>query len=144
VKCLIWQCILNYCILILLEPPPQSIHTEWQWCDFWRTVHSVMMEKLALAGEGGGARPLLSMYEYITNKFAVYSTLPVFHLFLYMYSVAATATVFVRSEPEIVQQHQNKIFITKQFEQNLTHPVRLFNTYFTHFTNLASSKTKDV
>ena len=50
-----------------------------------------MMEKLAPAGEGGGACP--HPFTLITYKVAVYApaewadTLTLFHLYLYMYSV---------------------------------------------------------
>ncbi len=65
------------------------VHTEGQ-CPL-SGVHSNMMEKLAQAGEGGGAR--LFNISTITNKVVVYAsaeregTLPLFLLYLYMYSV---------------------------------------------------------
>ncbi len=36
---------------------PQSTHRV-AMTDFWRTLHYIMMEKLALAGEGGGCTPI--------------------------------------------------------------------------------------
>ncbi len=66
---------------------------------FLHGVHSIMMEKLAQAGEeGGGARPPLFTLFTITYKVAVlrsswesrYNTLPLFHLYPYMYSVVST------------------------------------------------------
>jgi len=57
------------------------VHTEWQF------PHSIMMEKLALAGEGGDVRPPPFALFTITYKVAVYApaeradTLPVFHLY---------------------------------------------------------------
>ncbi len=42
--------------------PPHRVHTEWQW-PISSGVHSIMMEKSALAGEGGGVHTyLLSRY----------------------------------------------------------------------------------
>ncbi len=57
--------------------------------------HSIMMEKLAQAGEGGGgARPPPFTISTITYKVVVYATaeraetLPLFLLYPYMYSMA--------------------------------------------------------
>ncbi len=56
-------------------------------------VHSVMRVKLALSGEGGGARPPPFTTITITSKVEVYApaewadTLTLFNLYQYMYSV---------------------------------------------------------
>ncbi len=55
-----------------------------------------MMEKLAQAGKGGGACPPPFTIVTITHKVAVYApaeqadTLPLFHLYPYIYSMPAT------------------------------------------------------
>ncbi len=41
---------------------PQSTYTEWQLP--LSDVHSIMMEKLAQAGEGGGCTPIAFYYTY--------------------------------------------------------------------------------
>jgi hypothetical protein len=46
-------------------------HTEWQWPLVG--VHSIMMEKLAQAGEDGGARPTSFTLSTITYKVVVYT-----------------------------------------------------------------------
>ncbi len=56
-------------------------------------VHSIMMEKLTQAGQGGGCRPYPFTISTITSKVVVYTpaeradTLPVFLLSPYRYSV---------------------------------------------------------
>jgi hypothetical protein len=56
-----------------------------------------MMEKLAQAGEGGGALPTLFTLFTITYKVAVYAsaeradTLTLFHLYPYVYPVGKTS-----------------------------------------------------
>ncbi len=60
-------------------------------------VHSVMRVKLALAGEGGGARPPPFITFTITSKVAVYApaewidTITLFHLLENIYSVVGTS-----------------------------------------------------
>jgi hypothetical protein len=63
--------------------------------DFWR-IRSIMMETSALAGEGGGGcAPTPFILVIITYKGALYApseradTLPLFHLYPYMYSVVS-------------------------------------------------------
>jgi hypothetical protein len=57
------------------------------------------MEKLAQAGEGGGARPPFFTIATITYRVVVYApaeragTLPIFLLYPYMYSVVAAAYI---------------------------------------------------
>ncbi len=59
-------------------------------------VHPILMEKSALAGEGGGCTPTPFQPIAITYKVAVYApaewadTLTLFHLYLYMYSLFVT------------------------------------------------------
>jgi hypothetical protein len=66
-------------------------HTEWQWPT--SGVHSIKMEKSAQLVRVGGARPSPFILVTITYKVAVYAateradTLPLFHLYPYMYSV---------------------------------------------------------
>ncbi len=74
--------------------PPIVIITEYtELQPLLSGVHSVMREKLALAGEGGGAHPPPLFTLTITSKVAVYApaewadTLTLFHLYEYMYSV---------------------------------------------------------
>ncbi len=63
------------------------VQTEWRLTI--SRVHSIMIEKSALAGEGGGCTPIT-----ITYKVAVYApvewaeTLTLFHLYQCMYSVS--------------------------------------------------------
>jgi hypothetical protein len=92
----------NKLMIILLcpvhfTPPPfpstHRVHTEWQWPI--SGVHSIMMEKSAQAGEGGGCRP--TPFHYIYNhKVVAYAladredTLPLFLLYPNMYSVVCT------------------------------------------------------
>ncbi len=70
---------------------PHRVHTEWK--RLLSGVHSIMMKKLAQAGEDGCARPPPFTLLTITYKVAVYAsaewadTLTLFHLFQYMYSV---------------------------------------------------------
>ncbi len=72
-------------------------HTEWQRP--LSGVQSIMMEKLAQAGKGGGLHACPSPFTIstITYKVAVYApaemadTLPLFLLYPYMYSVGAIA-----------------------------------------------------
>jgi hypothetical protein len=60
------------------------------------------MEKSALAGEGRGARPPPFTVVTIMYKIAVYApaemadTLPLFHLYSYMYSVVLSYPIFAR------------------------------------------------
>jgi hypothetical protein len=58
---------------IFLYDLSHRVHTEWQRP--LSRVHSVMMEKLAQVGEGGGvhALPLLLYISIITYKFVVYA-----------------------------------------------------------------------
>jgi hypothetical protein len=75
------------------------VHTEWQRP--LSGVHSIMMEKLSQAGEGGGggARPPPFTIFTITNKIAVYApaeradTLHLFHLYLYSESTIGRCTL---------------------------------------------------
>jgi hypothetical protein len=67
-------------------PPPfpstHRVHTEWQWPI--SGVHSIMMEKSALTGEGGGCRPIPFHSITIMNKVAVYAPaerVDILHLF---------------------------------------------------------------
>jgi hypothetical protein len=77
---------------------PQSIHTEWQWpISGVHVIHFIMMEKSALTGEGGECTPIpFHSIVTATYKVAVYTpaertdTLPLFHLYTYMYSVVCT------------------------------------------------------
>jgi hypothetical protein len=61
------------------------VHTEWQRP--LSDVHSIIMEKLAQSGEGGGASPPPFNLFTIPYKVAVYApaeradTLPLFHLY---------------------------------------------------------------
>ncbi len=72
---------------------PETEYTEWQRP--LSGIHSIMMEKLAQGGEGGagGARPPPCNISTITYKVVAYApaerayTLPLFLLYLYMYSV---------------------------------------------------------
>ncbi len=63
-------------------------HTEWQLT--LSGVHSIMMEKLAQAGKGGGSRPHPFTIVTITYKVAVYApaewadALTLFHLYQYI------------------------------------------------------------
>ncbi len=77
--------------------PSHKVHTEWQRQLSGILVHSIMMEKLAQAGEDGGCMPLPTPFHYIYRdhlqyKVVVYaaaettSTLPIFLLY-YMDSV---------------------------------------------------------
>jgi hypothetical protein len=65
-----------------------KVYTEWQRP--LSGVHSIMMEKLVQAGEGGDARPPPFIIFTITYKVAVYAssdkadTLPLFHLYPYV------------------------------------------------------------
>ncbi len=66
------------------------VHTELQWT--LSDVHSIMMEKSALPGEGGARPPPFTIFT-ITYKAVVYApaeradTVPLFLLYLYLYSV---------------------------------------------------------
>jgi hypothetical protein len=71
--------------------PGHRVHIEWQRP--LSGVHSIMMEKLAQPGEGGGCTPtLFNNIVNITYKIAVYAlaeptgadTLPLFHLYPYV------------------------------------------------------------
>jgi hypothetical protein len=77
---------------------PQSTNTEWRLPI--SGVDPIMMEKSALAGEGGGCTP--TPFITITYKVAVYAsaewadTLPLFHFYtLYMYSVPQSVIIFL-------------------------------------------------
>jgi hypothetical protein len=79
------------------------VHTEWQLPV--SGVHSIIrVEKLAQPGEGGGARPPPFTLVTITYKVAVYApaeradTLPLFHIYPYMYSVVWRSPSFSRKE----------------------------------------------
>ncbi len=84
---------------ILLTP---TEYTQSGDCRF-PVVHPIMMEKSALAGEGGGCTPTPFQPITITFKVAVYSpteradTLPVCHLYLYMYSVLSPLGFYCNS-----------------------------------------------
>ncbi len=72
--------------------PGHRVRIKWQWPI--SGVHSIMMEKSALAGEGVRVtRPPPFTPFTITYNVAMYvpaeraDTLPLFHLYLYMYSV---------------------------------------------------------
>ncbi len=73
------------------------VHTEWQWS--LSSVHSIMMEKSAQPGEGGGALPPPFTISTITYKVVVYApaekadTLILFLLNSYTYSVVQTLYV---------------------------------------------------
>jgi hypothetical protein len=78
-------------VSFLSDKSIHRIHTEWQWTI--SGVHSIMMEKSALTRKVGVARlPTFTLFT-ITYKVAVYTTderadtLPLFHLYPYMYSV---------------------------------------------------------
>ncbi len=64
------------------------------------SVHSIMMEKSTLAGDEGGD-PCFTLVT-ITHKVFVYApaeregTLPLFHLYPYMYSVVRTTYLYYR------------------------------------------------
>ncbi len=65
-----------YCIAFLSagDSLPHRVHTEWQWP--LSSVHSIMMEKSAQAGEDWGCTPNpLSLYPTSCTKFVVYGTL---------------------------------------------------------------------
>jgi hypothetical protein len=63
--------------------PALRVHTEWRLPI--SVVHPILMEKSALAGEGGGCTPTPFQPNSITYKVAVYAsderadTLPLFH-----------------------------------------------------------------
>jgi hypothetical protein len=67
------------------------VHKEWQLP--LSSVHSIMMENLAQPGEGGGARTPPFTKSTVMYKVVVYAqaertdTLPLFLLYLYIYSV---------------------------------------------------------
>jgi hypothetical protein len=85
------------------------VHTEWRLpisC-----VHPIMMEKSALAGEGGGCTPTPFQPITITYKVAVYDpaeradTLPLFHLYpIHMYSVLKITGKSVRIKDPIIAE----------------------------------------
>ncbi len=70
---------------IHIHSPDHRVHTEWRLPI--SGVHPIMMEKSALAGEGGGCMPIPFQPITITYKVAVYApaertdTLPLFHLY---------------------------------------------------------------
>ncbi len=76
------------------------VHTEWQWPI--SGAHSIMMEKSALASEGGWCLPTpsahpLSLYLPSSTKLQMYApaestltTLPLFHFYPFMNSVVST------------------------------------------------------
>jgi hypothetical protein len=76
-------------------------------------ILSIMMEKSAQAGEGGGCTPTPFHYITITYKVVMYAstteradTLPLFLLYPYMYSVLTTCRIFrYTCKTYIIVQH---------------------------------------
>jgi hypothetical protein len=62
----------NFSLLLFLRND-HSVHIEWQWPI--SGVHSIMMEKSALAGESGGCTSPLPLYllYHLVQKVAVYA-----------------------------------------------------------------------
>ncbi len=74
------------------------VHTEWQLPI--SGVHSIMMENVAQSGEGEGSRPppftlVTIMYKGPAERT---DTLPLFHLYPYMYSVVWRSPSYSRKE----------------------------------------------
>jgi hypothetical protein len=78
------------------------VHTEWQLP--LSGVHSIMMEKLAQAAEGGVAPPSPFNISTITYKVVVYApaeradTLPLFLFYPYIYSVVSSIHEYMLSQ----------------------------------------------
>ncbi len=85
-----WPPVLRKCMRMMHD---HRVHTEWQWPI--SGVHSIMMEKLALAGESGGGQthPPFTLFAITYRyKVAVYAQAEP-HSPYFMYSVCMTIKV---------------------------------------------------
>jgi hypothetical protein len=86
------------------------VHTEWQL--LLSGVHSIMMEKLAQAGESAGVRPPPFTISTISFKVVVYApaeraeALPLFLLYPYMYSVFSTVKNILHGQQRFFPREQ--------------------------------------
>ncbi len=104
-----------------LSGSQSTVHTEWQWP--LSGVHSIMLEKLAQAGEGGGCTP--TPFHYIYHHVAVYGTLQLrwqIHSRYFISTPICTlwSCLRHRNPPVLVKIHskasQDKIFLTEDVE----------------------------